>query len=115
LTGCSGVDWRRIGIGRCPPLVERLAEERHRLDQLAHAGLAVRSSLDFSYRLDPADRMLLCRASLLDAPDFAAWTAGAVADETVPVVEEGLDGLVAAHLVQIAGTDGLGAGALPLA
>jgi hypothetical protein len=90
-------------------LVERLAEERHRLDQLAHAGLAVRSSLDFSYhRLDPVDRMLLCRVSLLDAPDFVAWTAAAVADETVPVVEEGLDRRVAAHLVQIAGTDGLG-------
>jgi tetratricopeptide (TPR) repeat protein len=90
-------------------LVERLTEERHRLDHLAHAGLAVRSSLDFSYqRIDPADRRLLRRVSLLDAPDFAAWTAAAVADQALPVVEEGLDRLVAAHLVQIAGTDVVG-------
>jgi DNA-binding SARP family transcriptional activator len=90
-------------------LVARLAEERHRLDQLAHGGLAVRSSLDFSYRrLDPADQRLLRRVSLLDASDFAAWTAAAVADQAVPVVEEGLDRLVAAHLVQVAGTDVVG-------
>jgi tetratricopeptide (TPR) repeat protein len=90
-------------------LVDRLAEERHRLDQLTHAGLAVRSSLDFSYqRIDPADRKLLRLVSLLDAPDFAAWTAAALADVSVPVVEEGLDRLVAAHLVQIAGTDAVG-------
>lgn len=90
-------------------LVDRLAEERQRLDQLAHAGLAVRSSLDFSYqRIDPADRKLLRLVSLLDAPDFAAWTAAALADVSVPVVEEGLDRLVTAHLVQIAGTDAVG-------
>jgi DNA-binding SARP family transcriptional activator len=90
-------------------LVERLGEERHRLDQLAHAGLAVRSSLDFSYqRIYPADRKLLRQVSVLEAPDFAAWTAAAVADQTVPVVEEGLDRLVAAHLIQIAGTDVVG-------
>jgi DNA-binding SARP family transcriptional activator/tetratricopeptide (TPR) repeat protein len=89
--------------------VERLAEERHRLDQLSHSGLAVRSSLDFSYRrLDPADQTLLRRVSLLDASDFAAWTAAAVAEQAVPVVEEGLDRLVAAHLVQVAGTDVVG-------
>lgn len=90
-------------------LVDRLAEERHRLDQLSHAGLAVRSSLDFSYqRIDPGDRRLLRRVALLDAPDFAAWTAAAVADLPVPVVEEGLDRLVAAHLVQTGGTDLVG-------
>jgi DNA-binding SARP family transcriptional activator/tetratricopeptide (TPR) repeat protein len=87
-------------------LVERLAEERHRLDQLSHSGLAVRSSLDFSYhRLDRADQTLLRRLSLLDAPDFAAWTAAAAADQPVSVLEEGLDRLVAAHLLQVAGTD----------
>jgi DNA-binding SARP family transcriptional activator/tetratricopeptide (TPR) repeat protein len=90
-------------------LVERLAEERHRLDQLSHSGFAVRSSLDFSYhRLDPADQKLLRHMSLLDAPDFAAWTAAAVAGQAVPVLEEGLDRLIAAHLVQIAGTDVVG-------
>jgi DNA-binding SARP family transcriptional activator/tetratricopeptide (TPR) repeat protein len=90
-------------------LVGRLAEERHRLDHLAHAGLAVRSSLDFSYhRIDPTDRMLLRRVSLMDAPDFAGWTAAAVADESVPAVEEGLDRLASAHLVQITGTDVVG-------
>lgn len=89
--------------------VARLAEERHRLDHLAHAGLAVRTSLDFSYqRLSAADRTLLRRISLLDAPDFAAWTAAAVADQTVPAAEEGLDRLIAAHLVQAAGTDAVG-------
>jgi DNA-binding SARP family transcriptional activator/tetratricopeptide (TPR) repeat protein len=90
-------------------LVDRLTEDRHRLDQLSHAGLAVRSSLDFSYeRVDPADRRLLRRVALLDAPDFAAWTAAAVADEPVAVVEEGLDRLIAAHLVQAVGVDVVG-------
>jgi DNA-binding SARP family transcriptional activator len=61
-------------------LVARLADEQHRLDQLTHGGLAVRRSLDFSYRrLVPADQILLRRVALLDATDFAGWTAAAVA------------------------------------
>jgi DNA-binding SARP family transcriptional activator/tetratricopeptide (TPR) repeat protein len=90
-------------------LVARLADEQHRLDQLAHGGLAVRRSLDFSYRrLAPADQILLRRAALLDATDFAGWTAAAVADQRAFAVEEGLDRLVGAHLLQAAGPDRAG-------
>ncbi len=90
-------------------LAERMVEERHRLDQLSHAGLAVRSGLDFSYlRLHRSDQALLRQIALLDAPDFAAWTAAAAADESVPATEDGLDRLIAAHLVQASGPDGLG-------
>jgi hypothetical protein len=88
--------------------VDRLAEKRHRLDQLAYAGLADRSSLDLSHQpIAAVDRMLLRRLSLLDASDFA-WTAAAVADQVVLAMQEGLDQLVAAHLVQVAGTDVVG-------
>jgi DNA-binding SARP family transcriptional activator/tetratricopeptide (TPR) repeat protein len=90
-------------------LVSRLADEQHRLDQLAHGGLAVRRSLDFGYRrLAPADQVLLRRVALLDAADFAGWTAAAVADQPALAVEEGLDRLVGAHLLQASGPDKAG-------
>jgi DNA-binding SARP family transcriptional activator len=104
-------------------LVARLADEQHRLDQLAHGGLAVRRSLDFSYRrLDAADQVLLRRVAALDATDFAGWTAAAVADQPAVTadeagrnrpqpalaVEEGLDRLVGAHLLQASGPDRAG-------
>lgn len=90
-------------------LAARLADEQHRLDQLAHGDLAVRRSLDFSYRrLAAADQVLLRRVGLLDATDFAAWTAAAVADQPAFAVEEGLDRLVGAHLLQASGPDRAG-------
>lgn len=52
-------------------LVARMTDERRRLDELSHGGLAVRASLELSFRgLDAEARRLFGRLGLLDAPDF---------------------------------------------
>jgi DNA-binding SARP family transcriptional activator/tetratricopeptide (TPR) repeat protein/DNA-binding XRE family transcriptional regulator len=56
-----------------------LRHERQRLDQLTVGDLAVRASLEFSYReLRPQARLLFRLLGLLDAPDFPARVAGAI-------------------------------------
>ncbi|WP_328300912.1 NB-ARC domain-containing protein [Streptomyces sp. NBC_00435] len=86
-------------------LVERLEDERARLDVLD----GVRAGLRLSYRALPPDaRALLRGLALLDAPDCAAWTAAAVLDRPLPAAEEALDALTAAHLLEASGPDATG-------
>ncbi|MBT2451626.1 AfsR family transcriptional regulator [Streptomyces sp. ISL-43] len=86
-------------------LVARLEDERARLDVLD----GVRAGLRLSYRALPADaRALLRGLALLDAPDYAAWTAAAVLDRPLRAAEEALDALTAAHLLEASGPDGTG-------
>jgi tetratricopeptide (TPR) repeat protein/transcriptional regulator with XRE-family HTH domain len=90
-------------------LVERLADERRRLDELTHGHLAVRASLTLSYRgLDPAARLLFGRLGLLQAPDVAAWVAAALLDSPVEQAAELADRLVDARLLEVAGQDASG-------
>lgn len=86
-------------------LVARLTDERARLDVLD----GVRAGLRLSYRALPADaRALLRGLALLDAPDYAAWTAAAVLDRPLDTAEEALDALTSAHLLEVAGRDEAG-------
>jgi tetratricopeptide (TPR) repeat protein/transcriptional regulator with XRE-family HTH domain len=87
-------------------LVERLADERQRLDQLTHGHLAVRASLGLSYQaLEPAAQLLFRRLGLLQAPDTAAWVGAALLDTSVARAAELTERLVDARLLEVAGRD----------
>ena len=94
---------------RLTQLVQRLDDERQRLDELTHGHLAVRASLGLSYQtLEPAARVLFGRLSLLEAPDMAAWVAAALLDISVEQANELTDRLVDARLLEVAGRDASG-------
>jgi tetratricopeptide (TPR) repeat protein/transcriptional regulator with XRE-family HTH domain len=94
---------------RLAQLVERLSDERRRLDELTHGHLAVGASLALSYRvLEPAVQTLFRRLGLLQAPDVAAWTAAALLDTSVERATELADRLVDARLLQVTGRDATG-------
>ncbi|TWD84907.1 DNA-binding SARP family transcriptional activator [Kribbella amoyensis] len=62
-------------------LAERLADQRHRLDELRSGDLAVRASLELSYQgLGPAAQTTFRRLGLLDVPHFAPWVAATLLD-----------------------------------
>lgn len=87
-------------------LASRLADERHRLDELVHADLEVRGSLALSHRgLSTQARRAFRLLGLLDVPDFAAWTAAALLDTPVSHGEDLIEELVDARLLEIAGPD----------
>jgi tetratricopeptide (TPR) repeat protein/transcriptional regulator with XRE-family HTH domain len=90
-------------------LAGRLADERRRLDELAHGDLEVRASLSLSYRgLGQEQRRLFCRLGLLCVPDVAAWVAGALLDRPVAEAEALLEELVDAQLLDVAAWDPTG-------
>ncbi|GLW11297.1 SARP family transcriptional regulator [Microtetraspora sp. NBRC 13810] len=90
-------------------LVERLAIEHRRLDELTHGPLSVRASLALGYSgLGEPGRTLLRRLGLLETPIFAGWTAAALLGTGAGDAEDALEGLLDAQLVEYAGTDGIG-------
>jgi hypothetical protein len=81
-------------------LVERLADESRRLDELVHGKLDVRASLALSYQeLDQAERVLFCRLTRLDIPEIPAHAAGG----SLRDAERLLERLVDAQLIDAAG------------
>ncbi|HZO70403.1 MAG TPA: BTAD domain-containing putative transcriptional regulator [Kribbellaceae bacterium] len=90
-------------------LVNRLADERHRLDELTHHHLEVRASLALSYQgVDPQARRLLRLLGLLHAPDVAAWVAAPLLEVRAIEGEEAIERLVDAQLLDVAGRDPTG-------
>ncbi len=90
-------------------LADRLADERHRLDELVHGHLDVRASLQLGYDgLTEREQQLLRLLGLLDAPDVAGWVAAALLDIPLADAEELLDRLVDGQLVAVAGQDATG-------
>jgi pentatricopeptide repeat protein len=85
-------------------LADRLAVAERRLDELAVADLAVRTSIDTTCRrlAEPA-RLALRRLGLLRAGVFPSWALAALLDMPVAPVERTLDDLVAVHLVETEG------------
>ncbi|MDT9685569.1 BTAD domain-containing putative transcriptional regulator, partial [Streptomyces sp. TRM76323] len=87
----------------------RLADERHRLDELAHEGLQVRSSLAPSYRgLGRAARVLFRRLALLPPSEFSDWLCAPLTDLPPRAAEEALEELLEARLVETTGLDEAG-------
>ncbi|MEU7644923.1 AfsR/SARP family transcriptional regulator [Streptomyces huasconensis] len=90
-------------------LAERLADERHRLDELAVGDLEVRAGLGLSYRaLDLPARTALRRLGLLAAPDVASWVVAALLDVSETEAERVVEQLIDAQLLHCTVVDRAG-------
>lgn len=90
-------------------LADRLADEHHRLDELAVGDLEVRAGLGLSYRaLDAPARTALRRLGLLAAPDVAAWVVTALLDVPEAEAERVVEQLIDAQLLHCTGVDRAG-------
>ncbi|MFF3854576.1 ATP-binding protein [Micromonospora sp. NPDC002575] len=79
-----------------------LADEQRKLDELAVGDIAVRVSLEPTYRgLTTTARQALRMISLLPGPDLAGWALAALLDVSLSDAEALLDDLVEVHLVEI--------------
>ncbi|MFI7679162.1 BTAD domain-containing putative transcriptional regulator [Actinophytocola sp. NPDC049390] len=87
-------------------MLERLSDERRRLDELTHGDLMVRASLAMTYDgLDPEARRLLRLLSVFDGASFPGWFAAAVLDIDYYAAFDLLELLVDAQMLEIAGLD----------
>ncbi|MGE6735100.1 AfsR/SARP family transcriptional regulator [Streptomyces sp. NPDC059900] len=90
-------------------LADRLEDERRRLDELAVGDLEVRASLGLSYAsLDHDARTVLRRLAALGPCDTAPWMAALLVDGPEDDVEEVLERLVDAQILDWTGTDSAG-------
>lgn len=95
------------GHWRVSRMVERLNDERRRLNELDLEGTSIRATLEFSYRNLPKDaRLLLDRLGLLDQADFPCWVGAPLLDVAAAAAEDTLDELVAAGLAEARLTEG---------
>ena len=87
-------------------MVNRLADERHRLDELAHGELTVRASISLTHDgLDDKTRRLLALMALADGPSQPGWVAGALTDDDGPFTGDLLEPLVDAQMLDVTGVD----------
>ncbi|WP_329537109.1 tetratricopeptide repeat protein (plasmid) [Streptomyces sp. NBC_01450] len=79
-----------------------LDDEQRKLDELAVGHVAVRGSLELTYRsLAPTIRHALRMLALLPGPDFAVWALTALLNVDLGRAEAVLDELVDVHLVEV--------------
>lgn len=90
-------------------LVQRLSDERQRLNELSQGDSQVRSSFALSYRYlsEPAAR-LYRSLGMLDLPDFSAWVGAALLNTGLYDAERLIEQLVDAQLLDVAGRDTAG-------
>jgi tetratricopeptide (TPR) repeat protein len=85
---------------RIGTLVQRLGNEAHRLDELSHHGLELRSNIGLTYRaLDERAKLLFRLFALIRAPDFPGWSAAALLDTNLIDAENVVERLVDAQLL----------------
>lgn len=90
-------------------MVQRLANERHRLDELAHGEMTMRASLSLTYEgLAPEDRGLLRLLSMAQAPTLPSWLAGALLDDRRPFPSDLMEPLVDVQMLDVAGVEPAG-------
>ena len=90
-------------------MVDRLADEHRRLDELAIGDLEVRASVALSYRTAGVEeRQAFRMLGLITAPSFATWTLAALLDSTMPAADQMLERLFDAQLLEIEGRDAAG-------
>lgn len=85
-------------------LVNRLADESRRLDELRHGDMGIRPSILLTY--DSASdeaRRLFRRLALLEVPVFPGWLGAALLDQPLALAEDVLDELINAQLIETAG------------
>ncbi|GAB3136386.1 BTAD domain-containing putative transcriptional regulator [Micromonospora sonneratiae] len=82
-------------------LADRLAAAQHRLDELAVAHLAVRSSIELTYRgLPQPVQTAFRRLGLLKARDFPSWALAALLNVPLPQAERLIDNLLTVRLLE---------------
>jgi DNA-binding SARP family transcriptional activator len=87
----------------------QLAKLARRFDELSVGDLDVRASLALSYDgLDESHRTAFRLLSLVDTPDFPAWTASPLLGLDLDDAEDHVEALVDARLVDYAGRDAVG-------
>lgn len=87
-------------------MLERLSDERRRLDELTHGGMMVRASLALTHDgLAPDARRLLRLLGVLDGLSFPTWVAAALLDFDLYQSADLLELLVDAQLLEIAAVD----------
>ncbi|MFE9749511.1 BTAD domain-containing putative transcriptional regulator [Saccharothrix saharensis] len=90
-------------------MLERLSDERRRLDELAHGEMMVRASLALTYDgLHAEARRLLRLLGALDGLSFPTWVAAALLDVDVFRAADLLEGLVDAQMLEVVAVDATG-------
>ncbi|GHD32630.1 SARP family transcriptional regulator [Nocardiopsis kunsanensis] len=83
-------------------LLDRLADERDRLDELEHGDLTIRASLSLTYDgMSERDRRLLRRLSALDGSSIPGWVAGALLDDHRRSPSDLVETLVDAQMLDV--------------
>ncbi|MFE7131727.1 BTAD domain-containing putative transcriptional regulator [Streptomyces sp. NPDC057638] len=86
-------------------MLDRLSDERRRLDELAHGELVIRSSLALTYDgLTDDGRRLLRLLSLHDGGTVPTWAAAALLDTDPRHAGDLLESLVDAQMLEVVGT-----------
>ncbi|MGW5740802.1 BTAD domain-containing putative transcriptional regulator [Amycolatopsis sp. NPDC003861] len=90
-------------------MLGRLADERHRLDELAYGDMEVRASLLLTYEgLDPRPARLFRLLSLAAGDGVPAWAGAAMLDVDVEQATDALEVLVDSQLLEVVGMDPAG-------
>ncbi|MFJ9107924.1 AfsR/SARP family transcriptional regulator [Streptomyces sp. NPDC102283] len=83
-------------------MLNRLSNERHRLDELAHGEMVIRSSLALTYDgLSEEARRLLRLLSLVEGGSVATWTAAALLNIDLFAADDLLELLVEAQMLEV--------------
>jgi DNA-binding SARP family transcriptional activator len=86
-------------------LVDRLADETHRLDELRHGDMGIRPSILLTYNsVGEEARRLFRRLALLEVPLFTGWLSAALLDQPFAHAQDVLEDLVSAQLIETMGT-----------
>jgi DNA-binding SARP family transcriptional activator len=81
-------------------LVERLADESRRLDELNHGDMGVRASIALTHKsLSAGAQVLFRRLAISDAPSFGYWVSAPLNDTSVSAGQELMEELAEAYLI----------------
>ncbi|MEU3406188.1 BTAD domain-containing putative transcriptional regulator [Streptomyces sp. NPDC006670] len=90
-------------------MVQRLANERYRLDELTHGEMTMRASLSLTHDgLGGEDRRLLRLLSLAQGPTLPGWLAGALLDDHRPFPSDLFEPLVDVQMLDVVGVESTG-------
>jgi DNA-binding SARP family transcriptional activator len=90
-------------------LLDRLADEQRRLDELTVGDQQVRAGIGLSYALLPPQAQTVLRGlGLMGLPSFPAWVAASALDTDLDEAERILEHLVDVSLIDVEGVDPIG-------